>query len=92
MSKNETLSVGTSSKLDSKVLTEHVRRKYHRPGNGALLIEEELAAVLGEEPRTIRTWRHDGIIPAVVVGHRTIRYRLEAVMAALRKREVREVV
>jgi hypothetical protein len=47
-------------------------RKYERHGNGALLVEEELATALGEAPRTIRTWRHDGIIPAIILGHRSI--------------------
>jgi Helix-turn-helix domain len=63
-------------------------RKYERRGNGALLVEEELATALGEETRTIRTWRHEGLIPAIVLGHRSIRYRLDAVLTALRKREV----
>lgn len=66
-------------------------RQYHRPGNGLLKTEEEIAAALGEERRTIRTWRHAGVIPGVVLGHRTIRYRLPDVIKALEKRTVREV-
>jgi hypothetical protein len=65
--------------------------KYERRGNGALKTEEEIANALGEEPRTIRTWRHNGIIPVIVLGHKTRRYRLESVLAALQKREVRPV-
>jgi hypothetical protein len=80
-----------NAKPDSTPLTECVRRKYHRPGNGLLKTESEIAAALGEEPRTIRTWRHAGIIPGVVLGHRTIRYKFEDVLRALQKRTVEEV-
>jgi hypothetical protein len=87
MSKNQTQSVGTKNKPDSK----SERRKYHRPGNGVLQTEAEIAAALGEEPRTIRTWRHAGIIPGVVLGRRTVRYKFEDVLRALQKRTVKEV-
>lgn len=70
---------------------EKSRKVYRRPGNGLLKTESELAAELGEEPRTIRGWRHAGIIPGVVLGHRTIRYKLPDVIKALEKRTVREV-
>jgi len=66
-------------------------KHYHRPGNGLLKTEDEIAAELGEHVRTIRTWRHAGIIPGVVLGHRTIRYKLDDVLNALKKRTVREV-
>jgi len=72
-------------------LTELVRRRYHRRGNGLLKTEAEIAAALGEKERTIRTWRHSGVIPAVVLGHRTVRYRLDSVIKALERRTVREV-
>jgi hypothetical protein len=91
MSKNQTQSVGTKNKLDSKILREHVRRKYHRPGNGVLQTEAEIARALGEEVRTVRHWRHIGIIPWVSLGHRTIRLRLQDVLDALGKRTVKEV-
>jgi hypothetical protein len=64
-------------------------KKYYRPGEGELLTEAELARPLGETPRTIRNWRHKGIIPYLVLGHRSIRYRLDAVLAALGKREIK---
>jgi Helix-turn-helix domain len=64
-------------------------KKYHRPGKGELLTEAELARPLGETPRTIRSWRHKGIIPYLVLGHRSIRYRLDSVLAALSKREIK---
>lgn len=51
-----------------------------------MLNEAELAHELGEEPRTIRSWRLSGVIPAVILGARTIRFRLPNVIAALEKR------
>jgi len=66
-------------------------RKYRRRGNGELLTEEELANALGEETRTIRSWRQAGIIPTIVLGYRSRRFRLDAVMEALRRREVKAV-
>ena len=75
----------------SATLTECVRREYHRPGNGLLQTEAEIAAALGESERTIRTWRQAGVIPAVVLGHRTVRFKLDTVLKALAKREVKEV-
>jgi hypothetical protein len=78
-------------KRNSKTLTEHVRKQYHRPGNGALMDESEIARALGEETRTVRTWRLAGIIPALILGHRTIRFKLDAVLDALAKRTIKEV-
>jgi hypothetical protein len=64
-------------------------KKYHRPGKGELLTEAELARTLGETTRSIRNWRHKGIIPSLVLGHRSIRFRLDSVLAALDKRQVK---
>jgi hypothetical protein len=91
MNNNQTQSVSTKNKLDSKILTEHVRRKYHRPGNGVLQTEAEIARMLGEEVRTIRHWRHTGRVPFISLGYRTIRMRLPDVLDALGKRIVKEV-
>jgi Helix-turn-helix domain len=74
-----------------ETLTDCVRRKYHRPGNGLLQTEAEIAAALGEEIRTIRHWRHSGVIHPIVMGYRTIRYRLEDVLKALERRTVKPV-
>jgi len=63
-------------------------KKYHRRGRGLLLTESELAIKLGEEPRTIRTWRLKGIMPYLMLGHKSIRYSLDDVLAVLRKRRV----
>jgi len=60
-----------------------------RRGGGVLLDEREMASVLGESSRSVRTWRKTGVIPAIVVGHRTVRFKLEDVLAALQKRVVR---
>jgi excisionase family DNA binding protein len=77
-----------ASKLRNSELTEYIRRT---SGNRLLKTESEIAAALGEKKRTIRSWRHAGVIPAVVLGHRTVRYKLSDVIAALEKRTVREV-
>jgi hypothetical protein len=64
-------------------------KPYRRPGHGELQTEKELAATLGEVPKTIRHWRVNGIIPYMMLGHKSIRYRLDAVLAALEKRTVK---
>jgi hypothetical protein len=68
-------------------LTDYVRAS----GNRFLLTESEIARALVEKERTIRSWRHAGVIPAVVIGHRTVRYRLPDVIRALERRTIREV-
>lgn len=40
-----------------------------------LLREQEAASYLGISGWTIRRWRLSGRIPAIRLGHRTIRYR-----------------
>ena len=67
-------------------------RKLKRRGNGCLLNGSELAAALGEETRTIVTWRQRGIIPFIDAGYRTKRYKLDDVLRALAKRTIREVL
>jgi len=64
-------------------------KKYRRPGRGELKTEGEIARALGEEDRTIANWRYKGLIPYITLGHRTIRYRLDAVLAALDKKTVK---
>jgi hypothetical protein len=64
-------------------------KKYRRRGGGELKTEAELARKLGEEERTVRNWRYRGLIPYLSLGHRSIRYRLDAVLAALEKRSVK---
>jgi hypothetical protein len=64
-------------------------KNYVRGGGGQLLSEIELAAELGEEPRTIAYWRQVNVIPFLRLGNRTIRYQLPEVQRALKRREVR---
>ena len=78
-------------RLKNEIFTECARRKCHRPGNGVLKTEAEVAAALGESIRTIRSWRHRKIIPAVVTGYRSVRFVLEDVLKALKARTVREI-
>ena len=75
----------------TETLTECVRRKYHRPGNGLLKTEDEIASALGESVRTVRSLWHARIIPGIVLGHRTVRYNLDAVLHAISKRTVSAV-
>ena len=58
-----------------------------------LLTDRELAVELGTgfKPRTIASLRRAGKIPFVKIGYRTLRYDLDAVMAALSKREIKAV-
>jgi hypothetical protein len=65
-------------------------KKYRRPGGGELLTEADLARALGERARTIRNWRHKGIIPTIVLGHRSIRFRLSDVLSSLQKRTLKK--
>ena len=65
------------------------RRFKRRPGNGQLKTEAELARSLGERERTIRSWRHNHVIPCVVCGNKTIRYVLDDVLRALQARTTR---
>ena len=64
-------------------------KKYHRPGKGELLTEAEFARALGEEERTVRNWRYKGLVPYLSLGHRQIRYRLDAALVALEKKTVK---
>jgi hypothetical protein len=56
-----------------------------------LLTDEELAEALGTgfTPRAIATMRRARKIPFIKIGHRTIRYDLDHVLAALAKREIK---
>ena len=65
------------------------RRPSGRPGGGELLTQGELAKALGESERTIQKWRNKGLIPTLVLGHRSLRFSLERVLAVLAKREVK---
>ena len=69
-------------------LTRQIPR-YHRRGKGVLLTAKELASELGEEPRTITTWRQRGIIPWIDAGYRSKRFKLNDVLAALEKRTIK---
>jgi hypothetical protein len=64
-------------------------KPYHRPGGGRLKTEAEMAALLGEQQRTLRHWRLRGIVPCITLGFRTLRYDPDRVMAALAKRETK---
>jgi hypothetical protein len=65
-------------------------KKYRRPGKGELKSEAELARALGEEERTVRNWRYKGLIPYLSLGHRQVRFRLDAVLDALDKRQIKK--
>jgi len=56
-----------------------------------LLTDEQLANELGLRRRTIKTLRMDGKIPVVLLGPKTIRYRLSSVEAALAKLEIKAI-
>ena len=52
-----------------------------------LLTAEELADQLRVQPGTVRQWYRRGLIPAVRLTPKVIRYNLPSVIDALRKRQ-----
>ncbi|MGI8435940.1 MAG: helix-turn-helix transcriptional regulator [Chthoniobacterales bacterium] len=56
---------------------------------GLLLDAAQLADELGERERTIATLRKKGAIPYLSLGHRTVRFKLADVLAALEKRTIK---
>ncbi|MBA2271545.1 MAG: helix-turn-helix domain-containing protein [Chthoniobacterales bacterium] len=54
-----------------------------------LSTEEEIAGALGESRRTVATLRRKGAIPYLSLGHRTVRFKLADVLAALEKRTIK---
>jgi predicted site-specific integrase-resolvase len=69
--------------------SSRARKKSRRPGHGELKTIAEIARALGETDRTIRNWQYKGIVPWIKLGHKTIRFRLDDVLAALQKRRVK---
>jgi hypothetical protein len=61
------------------------------PFTETLLIhgDQALASRLGISLSTVRTWRAKRLIPFLSTGHRSISYRLPAVMAAIERLEAR---
>ena len=53
--------------------------------NATLLTIDELAQRLRLHPVTVRGLKRRGVIPAIRVGHRTLRFEYEKVLEALRK-------
>jgi predicted site-specific integrase-resolvase len=56
-----------------------------------LLTDQQLSDESGLKTRTIKTLRLEGKIPSVMLGAKTIRYRLSSVEAALTKLERKAV-
>ena len=79
-----------ASRLRRTIKPRSQWKKYRRPGRGELLNIDELARALGESVRTVRNWRARGLIPVLVLGHKTLRFRLDAVLAALDKRQIKK--
>jgi excisionase family DNA binding protein len=66
--------------------------EYKKPYRFAeLLDEKQLASVLNQTPRTIRSWRHAGKIPFYRIGYRSLRFNLSHVVAALQRYEVQTI-
>ena len=57
----------------------------------ALLKQKELADALSVSSRSIDNWKRRKIIPSIKVSARCVRFDLAAVLAALRRFEVKEV-
>lgn len=56
---------------------------------GKLIDIKTLSEQIGEPERTLRNWVHCRKIPFLKIGHRTLRFELEKVRAALNKFEVK---
>jgi excisionase family DNA binding protein len=56
-----------------------------------LLTYSELSAQTGIPIRSLRTLVHNGVLPSLRFGHRTIKFAPSKVEKAIAKREVREV-
>lgn len=52
-----------------------------------LLTTEELADWLQIQPRTVQEWTKRGMIPALRMSHKVVRYDPEAVLEAVRDRQ-----
>jgi excisionase family DNA binding protein len=52
--------------------------------SGELLTSEELARCLRVRPATIRLWAREGLIPAVRIGGKVLRFDLADVLVALK--------
>ena len=53
----------------------------------SLLNSEQLASRLGVKPRTVQQWQQDGLIPAIRLTPKVIRYNLDDVVESLQKRQ-----
>jgi excisionase family DNA binding protein len=53
------------------------------------LTAKELAERLGEKVFTIQRWSRNKVIPTIKLGHRTVRFDYESVIAALLKKQGR---
>jgi hypothetical protein len=67
------------------------RKRPQRNGGGLLQDKYELAPTLGESLKTIDTWTKNGVIPFIQCGPHTKRYRLDDVLRALQRRQVKAV-
>ena len=52
-----------------------------------LLTAEQLAARLGVKPRTVKAWLQAGLIPAIRLTPKVIRFDLDKVVSALEQRQ-----
>ena len=57
----------------------------------ALLKQKQLARALGVSSRALDNWKRRKLIPAIKISPRCVRFDLAAVLAALRRYEVKEV-
>ena len=53
-----------------------------QPANTGYLTAKAIAEVLSVRPSTIMTWYREGRIPGRKLGYRTVRFDLNAVLAA----------
>jgi hypothetical protein len=89
---------GCKTELLKTGATETPMKKKKRPTpnadaeNNRLLTETQIARKLGPgfSKNSIRRMRRERLIPVIRLGYRTLRFDLDAVVAALHRRTIRE--
>jgi hypothetical protein len=76
------------------MITQNPVRNTHSshtvPASEALLKRPQLARAINVSPRTVDNWQKQKRIPFLKLSARCVRFHLPAVLAALRKFEVKE--
>ena len=53
-----------------------------------LLTREDVAEIFKVSPMTVKRWQHRGQLPAIILGHKTVRYRTADVQKLIERHGV----